>query len=136
MSTCSLTVLSYQDAAEVSCTPPRKVELTARRSDSGDVGRRGLLRVIGLGTAAVGASSLITAARASGGLKPRTRDAEIPSPVGGSDEPYPIPWLDKAWTAPVSGSHSGSPPRTIRSWMASAGRLSAECGPEPGRIFD
>lgn len=76
----------------------------ARRSESGDTGRRGFLHVIGLGTAAVGASSLITAC-ASGGLGARTRDATIPLPVGGSDEPYPIPWLDK------NGSHNQAGPR-------------------------
>ena len=67
-------------------------------------GTGGFLRVIGLGTAAVGASSLLTAVGASFGLKARTRDAEIPPPVGGSDEPYPIPWLDK------NGSHNQAGP--------------------------
>jgi hypothetical protein len=76
----------------------------ARRNDTGDSGRRGFLRVIGLGSAAVGASSLITAG-ASGGLEARTRDATIPPPVGGSDEPYPIPWLGK------NGSHNQAGPR-------------------------
>ncbi len=71
---------------------------------AGDTGRRDFLRAIGLGTAAVGASSLITAC-ASGGLEARTRDAAIPPPVGGSDEPYPIPWLDK------NGSHNQAGPR-------------------------
>ncbi len=85
----------------------------ARRNESGDTGRRGFLHVIGLGTAAVSASSLITAC-ASGGLGARTRDA----------------------TTLVSGSRLGSPPRTIRSWMASAGHLSAESGSEPGHIFE
>ena len=76
-----------------------------RRSDRSNAGRRGFLRAIGLGTAALGASSLLTAARASGEWKARTRDAEIPPPVGGSDEPYPIPWLDK------NGSHNQAGPR-------------------------
>ena len=76
----------------------------ARRNESGDTSRRGFLHVIGLGTAAVSASSLITAC-ASGGLGARTRDATIPPPVGGSDEPYPIPWLDK------NGSHNQAGPR-------------------------
>jgi len=83
---------------------PIKVELMGRRNDSGDAGRRSFLRVIGLGTAAVGASSLITAC-ATGGLEARTRDATIPPPVGGSDEPCPIPWLDK------NGSHNQAGPR-------------------------
>jgi hypothetical protein len=74
-----------------------------QRNDSGDTGRRGFLRVIGLGTAAVGASSILTAG--ASGLEARTRDATIPSPVGGSDEPYPIPWLDK------NGSHNQAGPR-------------------------
>ena len=69
-----------------------------QRNDSGDTGRRGFLRVIGLGTAAVGASSLLTPG--ASGLEARTGDATIPSPVGGSDEPYPIPWWDK------NGSHN------------------------------
>ncbi len=71
----------------------------ARRNDSGCTGRRGFLRMIGLGTVAVGASSVITAC-ASGGLAARPSGAAIPAPVGGSDEPYPIPWLDK------NGSHN------------------------------
>jgi hypothetical protein len=84
--------------------PLRREEIMARRSDRGDTGRRGFLRVIGLGTAAVGASPFITAC-ASGGLKAGTRDAVISFPVGGSDEPYPIPWLDK------NGSHNQAGPR-------------------------
>ena len=75
-----------------------------QRNDSRDTGRRGFLRVIGLGTAAVGASSLI-ATGASHGAGVRPRDATIASPVGGSDEPYPIPWLDK------NGSHNQAGPR-------------------------
>lgn len=69
-----------------------------------DTGRRSFLRVIGLGTAAAGASSLITAC-ASGRSEARTGDATLPPPVGGSDEPYPIPWLDK------NGSHNQAGPR-------------------------
>jgi hypothetical protein len=33
-----------------------------------------------------------------------TRPTVIPAPVGGSDEPYPIPWLDK------NGSHNQAGP--------------------------
>ncbi len=76
----------------------------ARRSESGDTGRRGFLRMIGLGTAAVGASSVFTAC-ASGGLETKSRGDAIPAPVGGSDEPNPIPWLDK------NGSHNQAGPR-------------------------
>ena len=75
----------------------------ARRNDSGCTGRRGFLRMIGLGTAAVGASSVFTAC-ASGGLETKSRGDAIPAPVGGSDEPYPIPWLDK------NGSHNQAGP--------------------------
>src|SRR5260370_10316989 len=75
----------------------------ARRNDSGDTGRRSFLRMIGLGTAAVGASSVITAC-ASGGLETKSSGAAIPAPLGGSDEPYPIPWLDK------NGSHNQAGP--------------------------
>ncbi len=76
----------------------------ARRNGSGDTGRRDFLRMIGLGTVAVGASSVITAC-ASGGVAARPSGAAIPAPVGGSDEPYPIPWLDK------NGSHNQAGPR-------------------------
>jgi hypothetical protein len=62
-------------------------------------GRRSFL----VGTAAAGALPLLTAC-ASGGAKPAARDALIKPPVGGSDEPFPIPWLDK------NGSHNQAGP--------------------------
>jgi hypothetical protein len=45
----------------------------ARRNDTGETGRRSFVRVIGLGTAAVGASSLLTSG--APGLKSSTNPA-------------------------------------------------------------
>ena len=63
-------------------------------SQSKDWDRRAFLRTLGLGTAVVAAVPARVAA-------PRTLgEGVIPAPVGGNDQPYPIPWLDK------NGSHN------------------------------
>lgn len=57
--------------------------------------RRTFLRMLGVGAASaavVPACRAEAAAQGGGGI--------IAAPVGGSDEPYPIPWLDK------NGSHN------------------------------
>src|SRR5260370_443828 len=97
---------------------------------AGDTGRRDFLRAIGLGTAAVGASSLITAC-ASGGLAARTEGAApaagprhdaAPPPVmrggfpGVAAGPVPVPAVPprarrERWRTPrVAGSaHAQGP---------------------------
>ena len=49
--------------------------------------------------AALGCATGAQEQRSGGGLSTAS-GAVIPAPVGGSDEPYPIPWLDK------NGSHN------------------------------
>src|SRR5260370_31618139 len=68
-------------------------------------GRRNLLRGAALAAASMGAPALAacaTAASAQG-------SGVIRAPVGGNDEPYPIPWLDK------NGSHNQAGPGMGRS---------------------
>ncbi len=68
----------------------------AERS-GGRWGRRSFLTTVGLGAAAAGIPvEAATRAAATG----NARGAVIPAPVGGDEEPYPIPWLDK------NGSHN------------------------------
>lgn len=63
-------------------------------SRTGNWDRRTFLRLLGVGaaTAAVPVRGTVAAAKGRGGT--------IAAPVGGSDDPYPIPWLDK------NGSHN------------------------------
>jgi len=63
-------------------------------------GRRNLLRGAALAAASMGAPSLAGCATAA----TAQRGGVIQPPVGGSDEPYPIPWLDK------NGSHNQAGP--------------------------
>ena len=63
-------------------------------------GRRNLLRGAALTAASMGAPSLAGCATAASAQ----RSGVIQAPVGGSDEPYPIPWLDK------NGSHNQAGP--------------------------
>ncbi len=63
-------------------------------------GRRNLLRGAALAAASMGAPSLAGCATAASAQ----RSGVIQAPVGGSDEPYPIPWLDK------NGSHNQAGP--------------------------
>jgi hypothetical protein len=62
--------------------------------------RRDFLRVAGAGVLVGGVAPglAVAAGRAA------SRGAVIPAPVGGSAEPYPIPWLDK------NGSHNQAGP--------------------------
>src|SRR5216684_3178725 len=64
--------------------------------EAGRRGRRDLLRAAALTAASVGAPSLAGCATAASAQ----RSGVTQAPVGGSDEPYPIPWLDK------NGSHN------------------------------
>jgi hypothetical protein len=66
----------------------------AAMSRPGGWDRRTFIRTVGVGAAA--AAIAPTRARAA----PARSGAVIAAPVGGSDEPYPIPWLDK------NGSHN------------------------------
>ncbi len=61
---------------------------------TGSWDRRTFLRTLGLGAAVAVArpARAAEATKAGGGV--------IPAPVGGNDDPYPIPWLDK------NGSHN------------------------------
>lgn len=70
------------------------------------MGRRDLLYRAGLAAASIGLLPLVRCTTAA-----RARPSVLPPPVGGNDEPYPIPWLDK------NGSHnqagSGLEPSSI-----------------------
>lgn len=69
-------------------------------SDRGRSGRRSFLQVTGAAALSAGAAAVLPArARAA----PAGGEV-IPAPVGGSAEPYPIPWLDK------NGSHNQAGP--------------------------
>lgn len=63
------------------------------------IGRRNLLHQAGLAAASVGLLPLIRCTTTAS-----ARTSVIPAPVGGNDEPYPIPWLDK------NGSHNQAGP--------------------------
>ena len=59
--------------------------------------RRSFLRALGLGAVAVAPLKTLAAAKSRGRA---AGAAVLLAPVGGDDEPYPIPWLDK------NGSHN------------------------------
>jgi hypothetical protein len=63
-------------------------------------GRRNLLRKAAVAAASLGTPSLVGCATAASAH----RAGVIQAPVGGSDEPYPVPWLDK------NGSHNQAGP--------------------------
>ena len=60
-----------------------------------EIGRRDLLHKAGVAAASMGLLPLVRCTTAA-----PARPSVIPAPVGGNEEPYPIPWLDK------SGSHN------------------------------
>src|SRR5215469_8154783 len=67
--------------------------------DARPIGRRELVQGVGvIAGASVGLLPLIRCTTAA------PRPSVIAAPVGGSDEPYPIPWLDK------NGSHNQAGP--------------------------
>ncbi len=58
--------------------------------------RRSFLRLLGVGAASMAARPIRTAAKDSA----HGKGGVIAAPVGGNDQPFPIPWLDK------NGSHN------------------------------
>ncbi len=66
--------------------------------------RRDLLRAAGVAALWAGTSAHAGCASGAAGQRGQqtaaAESAVIPAPVGGGDEPYPIPWLDK------NGSHN------------------------------
>jgi hypothetical protein len=78
---------------------PEKQQCRGGDRDVRVTGRRNLLRGAALAAASMGAPSLACATAA-----PAQRSTVLQPPVGGNDEPYPIPWLDK------NGSHNQAGP--------------------------
>ena len=91
--------------------------------DSEGWDRRSFLRMLGLGATAVAAVPTRAATRTEG----HAPGGRIPAPVGGDNQPYPIPWLDK------NGSHNqpagpGNEPSSIYHFKGRVARSASFTG--------